>query len=127
MVSASVPSQSNMSPLICIKRSQESEFRSQNFCGVCREQFTGFFELRMQLGGVAVIQIFRQNQIVTAFFQGALRDVQESGFVRAPAFFESFRDVGWNGDRRATKLGGQPVSFMAWKLFRETINAQNQL
>jgi hypothetical protein len=39
------------------------------------------------------MQIFRQHQKVTAFFQGALRDVEVPAFVRSSTLLESFCNI----------------------------------
>jgi hypothetical protein len=45
-----------------------------------------------------------QNQIVSALFEGTLRDIEESGFLGRTALAESFGDIGRNGNGRVSFL-----------------------
>ena len=74
-------------------RSKESRERSKEGAGVGAEEATDFFENGGEMSGVAVAEIAGEDQIVAAFFEGALGDVHETGFIGAPTAAETFGDI----------------------------------
>jgi hypothetical protein len=60
--------------------------------------------LTKQLPAVSVPEVFRQNEIVPAFFQGTLSNVQEADLVIAASFLETLGDVRGNGNCRSPDL-----------------------
>lgn len=60
---------------------------------------------------MAVAQVSRKNQIISTFFEGALSNVQVTGFVLAATFSESLGDIGWHRDCGSARLRRQTVCF----------------
>jgi hypothetical protein len=74
----------------------------------------------------AVSQILNQNQIISALFEGALRDVQKPHFITWPALLESFRDVRRNRNRRAAHLVRKAIDLTPRETCREGVGRQNE-
>jgi hypothetical protein len=50
-----------------------------------------------------------QNQVIAAFFEGALCDIEKSGLLVQTALFKSFGYIGRNRDSGSTGLGGKTI------------------
>src|SRR5438093_13784976 len=84
--------------------SQKSGARSQNGPCVGVQQTAGFFECAHQRLGFAIAQILGEDQIVAAFFQRSLCNIQEPGLFGSAALTESVSDVGRDGNGSPTHL-----------------------
>ena len=58
---------------------------------------------------LAVAQVLRQNQIISALFDGTLRNIQEPGFLSRATLAEALGNIGGNGNRRTTQLVRKPI------------------
>src|SRR5688572_4755139 len=79
-------------------RSQKSGGGGQNRPRVGVEETAGFLQRSHEESGVTVSKIARENQVVAAFLERALRNIHASCFVGCAPPPEALGNVGRNGD-----------------------------
>jgi hypothetical protein len=75
----------------------------------------------------AIVKIGGENQVVAAFLQRSLRDVQEANLVSLTSAFETLGYVRRNRDSRPAELAGKSVSLLARERTRQLIDSQRQI
>ena len=109
-------------------RNQKSvqEVRSQKTLGERLQQFTNCLKKRNSFRCFIIPQIIRQNQIVSAFFDRPLRDIEKAGFVRFVAFAKAFRYVRCNRHSGTPELRRQSVYFVFGKCCSYSIESKDK-
>jgi hypothetical protein len=94
--------------------------------GVSNQKLGDFFQKRICICSRRISQILSQDQIVSALFERALRDVEKPCFVAHAALPESFCNVGRNRNRSAPNLIGKAINLTSGKACRERINCEDK-
>lgn len=84
------------------------------------------FQKMLHLCCGAITQVLSQDQIVSAFFEGALCDIEKTRFVARTTLSESFCDVCRNGNCRATHLVRKAIDLTSGKICRKRIGRQDE-
>ena len=76
---------------------------------------------------VDVLDVEREDDVVSAFLERPLRDVHESQLVGLRQLLVALADVGGYGDRRPAELRREAVTLVVGEGFRHSVNLLDEL